>query len=512
MGRELSYSELNQLSRRFAGFLQQDLKLRKGERIAIMLPNLLQHPVVMFGAFLAGLTVVNTNPLYTARELKHQLVDSSARAIVIIENYAHVLSEVIEDTNVKHVILTRIGDLLTFPKSLIVNTVVKYLKKMVPSYSLPNAIPLRKALKGGQELRSPELNCNDIAFLQYTGGTTGIAKGAMLTHGNMVSNVLQASAWFDPILKPGKEVIITALPLYHIFSLTANCLLFMHYGGLNYLITNPRDVAGFVRELSRVKFSCITGVNTLFNALMNIPGFAELDFSYLKVVLGGGMAVQPVVAKRWKEVTGTTLIEAYGLTETAPAVCINPLTIKEYNGSIGLPIPSTECSIQGDEEKLLPLGEVGELCVRGPQVMKGYWRQPQETKKVLSEDGWFRTGDLATMDSQGFIRIVDRKKDMIIVSGFNVYPNEVERVIVEHPGVLEVGVFGIPDVRSGETVKAVIVRKDPKLTVGSINEYCEKNLTAYKRPKYIEFANELPKTNVGKILRRQLRDQFSASN
>ncbi|MCP4407960.1 MAG: AMP-binding protein [Gammaproteobacteria bacterium] len=510
MGRQLSYADLDLLSRHFAAFLQQSLELQQGERIAIMLPNLLQYPVVMFGAFMAGLTIVNTNPLYTSRELKHQLRDSGADAIVVLENYAHVVAEVIDETDVKHVIVTGVGDLLGFPKSALINLVVKYIKRIVPAYSLPDAIPLTKALARGRglTLSKPRVDCDDIAFLQYTGGTTGMAKGAMLTHGNMVANVQQASAWFQPLLIEGKETIITALPLYHIFSLLANCLVFLKLGGQNYLITNPRDMKGFVRELSRVRFTCITGVNTLFNGLLNSPGFSDLDFSELKMVLGGGMAVQAVVANRWMEVTGVPLIEAYGLTETSPAACINPVDTVEYNGSIGLPLSSTACSIQDDDGHHLPFGEVGELCIRGPQVMKGYWNSPEETKKVLSEQGWFRTGDVATMDDEGYVNIVDRKKDMIIVSGFNVYPNEIESVIAEYPGVVEVGVFGVADKKTGEAVKAVIVKKGPNLTESNLRQFCKKNLTAYKCPKYIEFSLELPKSNVGKILRRQLREQF----
>lgn len=513
MGTEVNYAELGLVCRRFAAFLQHDLGLSKGERIAIMLPNLLQYPVVMFGALMAGLIVVNTNPLYTAHELRHQLRDSGAKAIVILDNYAHVLARILPQTSVQHIILTRIGDFLPFPKSLLVNVVVKHLKKMVPTYSLPNVISLRKALHKGQadRLIKPHLSGGDIAFLQYTGGTTGVAKGAMLTHGNMVANTQQAATWCRSILKEREEVIITALPLYHIFSLLANCLVFMRLGGLNYLITNPRDLKGLVRELSKTRFSCITGVNTLYNGLLNTPGFSDLDFSRLHLVLGGGMAVQRSVAQRWKEVTGVPLTEAYGLTETSPAVCINPLDIGEFNGSIGLPISSTECTIQDDEGNILAPGVVGELCVRGAQVMKGYWNQPEETRKVLSEKGWFRTGDLATMDEQGFVRIVDRKKDMIIVSGFNVYPNEIESVIAEHAGVVEVGVFGVPDAEAGEAVKAVVVKKDPGLTETALIRYCKEYLTAYKRPKYIEFAEELPKTNVGKILRRELRERFSTS-
>jgi long-chain acyl-CoA synthetase len=512
MGRKLTFSEVAYLSRDFAAYLQQELGLKKGDRLAVMMPNLLQYPIVVYGALLAGLIVVNVNPLYTARELKQQLTDSEAKTIVILENYAYVLTGIFNETTLKSVILTRVGDLLYFPRSWVTNFAVKYLKKMVPPYSLPGVVNFLRVLAIGQHrrLEPPTLGHEDIAFLQYTGGTTGVAKGAMLTHGNMVANLQQASAWFSTTLVEGKEVIITALPLYHIFSLTANFLVFMKFGGCNYLITNPRDMKGFVKQLRRVKFTCITGVNTLFNGLLNTPGFSRVDFTHLKLTLGGGMAVQPTVARRWKEVTRNTLVEAYGLTETAPAVCINPLDIEEYTSSIGLPISSTECSIQDEEGHILPLGEEGELCVRGPQVMKGYWKQSEETKIALSPQGWLRTGDIATMDQAGFVKIVDRKKDMIIVSGFNVYPNEIESVIAAHPGVVEAGAIGIPDSKSGEVVKVVVVKKDAQLTEEALLTYCKKQLAAYKVPRQVEFRKELPKTNVGKILRRKLRERVSA--
>ena len=508
MGKVLNYADIYRSSTAFAAYLQQELGMQKGDRIAVMLPNILQYPIAIYGALLAGLIIVNVNPLYTARELKHQLIDSNAKAIVVLENFARVLAQVIAETEIKHVVVTQVGDLLGLPKSVVVNFVIKRVKKMVPSYTLPATIPFLRALAVGHKCRliKPNMGHEDLAFLQYTGGTTGIAKGAMLTHGNILANIEQAYAWFIPVLVEGEEIIITSLPLYHIFSLTANCLLFMRLGGLNYLITNPRDLKNFVKELRRVKFTCFTGVNTLFNGLLNTPGFADLDFSPLKMSLGGGMAVQPQVAKKWKDVTGNTLIEAYGLTETSPAVSINPLDIEEFNGSIGLPISSTSCSIQDDEGNLLPIQETGELCVRGPQVMKGYWNRLDDTKKVLSADGWFRTGDIATMNEQGYISIVDRKKDMIIVSGFNVYPNEVESVIASHPGVLEVGVIGVEDKKSGEAVKAVVVKKDAQLTEQTLRHYCRSELTAYKVPTIIEFWRELPKTNVGKILRRELRE------
>jgi long-chain acyl-CoA synthetase len=467
----------------------------------------LQNPIAIFAALRVGFTVVNTNPLYTPRELKHQLSDSGAKAIIVMENFCQVLQEVIDETPIQHVITTQLGDMLKFPKSLIVNLVVKYVKKMVPAFSLPRSVGFKNALKIGANKPYEPVVCThqDLAFLQYTGGTTGLAKGAMLTHRNMVANMQQASAWIKDKLGADQEVIITALPLYHIFSLTANCLTFMKVGAENYLITNPRDMPNFVKELKNVSFTAITGVNTLFIGLLNTPGFDEIDFSGLKMTLGGGMAVQRPVAERWEKATGVPLIEAYGLTETSPAVCINPLSLTEYNGSIGLPIPSTEVSIQDENGKLMPQGESGELCVRGPQVMKGYWNQEEETAKVFTSDGWLKTGDVAKMDATGYFRIVDRLKDMILVSGFNVYPNEIETVIAGHEGVLEVGVIGEPDEKCGEIVKAVIVKKDQSLTEKDVIKHCKESLTGYKVPKIVEFRSELPKTNVGKILRRELR-------
>jgi len=507
LGTTLTYSDMDRYTDQLASYLQSLPGMEKGDRVVIMMPNILQNPISIFAALRAGFVVVNTNPLYTPRELEHQLSDSGAKAIIVMENFCHSLGEVIDKTPVQHVVTTQLGDLLHFPKSIIVNLVVKYVKKMVPQFSLPRRVTFKKALQLGSSKRHRAVSCNhdDLAFLQYTGGTTGVAKGAMLTHGNMVANMQQASAWLENDIIEGEEIIVTALPLYHIFSLTANCLTFMKVGGLNYLITNPRDMAGFVKELQRLKFTAITGVNTLFNGLMNTPGFDEIDFSSLKLSLGGGMAVQQPVAERWKKLTNVPLLEAYGLTETSPAVCINPLTLQEYNGSIGLPVPSTEVSVQDDKGNLLPQGESGELCVRGPQVMKGYWQRPEETAGVISEDGWLKTGDVAQMDEAGFFRIVDRLKDMIVVSGFNVYPNEIETVIAGHEGVLEVGVIGVPDNGSGEVVKAVIVKKDPALDEAAIIEHCRESLTAYKVPKIVEFRDELPKTNVGKILRRELR-------
>ncbi len=508
MGRVLSYAQIDALSQQFAAYLLYELKLKKGDRIAIMLPNVLQYPIAIFGALRAGLTVVNTNPMYTTRELRHQLEDSGASAIVVLDNFAATLSEALHETSIRQVICTGVGDLLGFPKGTLVNFMLKYVKKAIPDFHIPGAIRFNDALAmgAGKTLPSVALTHEDIAFLQYTGGTTGVAKGAMLTHGNLVANMQQASAWLGTNVKPGHEHIITALPLYHIFALTANCLVFMKFGGLNHLITNPRDMAGFVRTLSKIPFTAITGVNTLFNGMLNTPGFDKLDFSHLHLTLGGGMAVQRAVAERWKKATGVTLVEAYGLTETSPAACINPMNLAEYNGSIGLPIPSTDCCVMDEENRMLPMGEVGELCVRGPQVMAGYWQRPEETAKVLSADGWLHTGDMAKMDERGFFYIVDRKKDMILVSGFNVYPNEIEDVVAQMPGVLEVAAVGVPDDKSGEAVKLVVVRKDPGLSADDIKNFCRTELTGYKQPRHIEFRTELPKSNVGKILRRELRD------
>lgn len=513
MGQTLSYAELERLSRQFAAYLQNVLKLPRGARVALMMPNLLQYPVALFGALRGGYVVVNCNPLYTARELEHQLKDSGADVVVIVENFAHVLQEVLARVPVKHVLITALGDMLSLPKRWIVNLVVRHVKKMVPAWSIPAAVPLSVALQRGAQVsfQAQELTHDDVAFLQYTGGTTGVAKGAMLTHGNIVANLQQAHAWLKPVLDPeGREIIITALPLYHIFALTANCLTFLKVGASNVLITNPRDIPGFIKELSRHRFTCLTGVNTLFNALLHNADFARLDFSSLKISLGGGMAVQKAVAEKWQQVTGHALIEAYGLTETSPAVTINPLNLQAYNASIGLPVPSTEVIIRGEDGQTLAVGEVGEICVRGPQVMAGYWQRPEDTAQVLLPDGFLLTGDIGVMDEQGFVRIVDRKKDMILVSGFNVYPNEVEDVVAMHPGVLEVAAIGVPDEKSGETVMIFVVRKDPTLTADMLRDYCKEQLTGYKRPHLIEFREELPKTNVGKILRRALRDDYLA--
>ncbi|MEW4982851.1 MAG: AMP-binding protein [Cycloclasticus sp.] len=506
-GKTLTYAEFESSTRAVASYLQNKLGLEKGDRVAIMMPNLLQNPVCIFGVLRAGLTVVNTNPLYTARELRHQLNDSGAKAIIVVENFASTVQEVVADTQLEHIIVTKMGDMLDFPKSMLINLVVKYVKKMVPSFSLANAISFKNVLSEGAKLEFTHIapTHDDIAFLQYTGGTTGVSKGAILTHKNMVANMLQASEWIKNDVILGNEIVITALPLYHIFSLTANCLVFMEAGAKNILITNPRDFAGFVKELSSIPFTAITGVNTLFNALINTKGFSDIDFSKLKITLGGGMSVQPAVAAQWKQITGCTLVEAFGLTETSPAVCINPLNLKEYNGSIGLPISSTYCQLVDDKGQVITDGESGELCVKGPQVMRGYWNRPEETANVLSDGGWLKTGDVAKMDGNGFFYIVDRIKDMILVSGFNVYPNEVENIIVEHDGVLECGVIGVPDEKRGEAVKAFVVKKDDSLSEADLIAHCKKSLTAYKTPDKIVFIQELPKTNVGKVLRRELR-------
>jgi long-chain acyl-CoA synthetase len=512
MGRILSYAEVDRLSRDFAAYLLGELKLKQGDRVAIMMPNCLQYPVALLGVLRAGLVVVNTNPMYTARELKHQLSDSGASVLLVLDNFGHVAQEVLAQMPGVRAITTGLGDMLGFPKGALVNFVLRHVKKMVPDYDIPGAVRFRDALTLGRMHELPEvrITLEDLAFLQYTGGTTGVSKGAMLTHRNLVANMLQASAWVGGNCKPGEELIVTALPLYHIFALTANCLAFIKLGGRNHLITNPRDMPGFVKDIRDLKFTAITGVNTLFNGLLNTPGFDQVDFSRLHLTLGGGMAVQRAVAERWKQVTGCTLAEAYGLTETSPAVCINPMDLRDYNGSIGLPVPSTDVCIKDDAGNLLPPGEVGELCVKGPQVMKGYWQRPDETAKVIDADGWLHTGDMARMDAQGYFYIVDRKKDMILVSGFNVYPNEVEDVIAMMPGVLEVAAIGVPDEKSGEAVKVFIVKKDPALTAEAVKAYCRENLTGYKQPKYVEFRSELPKSNVGKILRKELRSPAAA--
>ena len=507
MGKVLTYSELDSATKRVASYIQNDLGLKKGDKVAVMMPNLLQTPVTILGILRAGCVVVNVNPLYTVRELEHQLNDSESSAIFILANFADTLEKALPKTNVKHIVVTQVGDMVGGLKKHIVNFVVKHVKKMVPSYTLPNAIKFADALAGNEaSYKKPEVDLNDLAFLQYTGGTTGVSKGAMLSHGNMVGNLEQVSGCLDNVLDRGKEVVITALPLYHIFALTANCLTFMKYGGLNVLITNPRDMPGFVKELAQHKFTAVTGVNTLFNGLLNTPGFAELDFSSLKMSLGGGMAVQRPVAEKWQAVTKTKLMEGYGLTECAPLVTVSPYDLEGYNGSIGLPAPSTDIKLMLENGEEAAKGEPGELWVKGPQVMQGYYNRPDATAECL-KDGWFATGDIATYDDEGFFYIVDRKKDMIIVSGFNVFPNEIEEVVAMHDGVLEVAAIGIPHEVSGEQVKVFVVKKDQSLTEKDIIKHCRDNLTNYKVPKLVEFRDELPKTNVGKILRRALKDE-----
>ena len=511
MGKSLTFADLDRLSVAFGVYLQAN-GCKKGTRVALMMPNILQYPVCLFGTLRAGCTVVNVNPLYTARELEHQLADSGAEVIVVVENFARTVAEVLGRTKVRRVIVTSIGELLGF-KGIVVDLVLRHVKKMVPAWSLPEAVRLSDALAAGRtgKLERVELAHDDIAFLQYTGGTTGVAKGAVLLHRNIVANLLQARAWLRPFLSSEREIVITPLPLYHIFSLTANCLTFMTLGGENILIPNPRDIPGFVKEMGNYKFTAFTGVNTLFNALINNPEFGKLDFSSLRMTLGGGMAVQEAVAVKWKEVTGSPLIEAYGLTETSPAATINPLDLPAYNGTIGLPISSTEITLRDDAGKDVALGQPGEICIRGPQVMAGYWNRPDETAKVMTADGFFMSGDIGVIDARGYVKIVDRKKDMILVSGFNVYPNEVEEVIAMHPGVLECAVIGVVDAKSGEAVKAFVVKKDPNLTAEDLVKFCHEQLTNYKIPKQIEFRTDLPKTNVGKILRRELRDEKKAA-
>jgi long-chain acyl-CoA synthetase len=509
MGHSISFGELDEMSRYLGGWLQKNAGLAKGDRVAVMMPNVIQYAVAVSAILRAGLTVTNINPLYTPRELEHQLKDSGAKAIIIVENFAKTLEKVRNNTSIKTVVVTAIGDMLPVPKRHIVNFVIRKVKKMVPAYNIPDAVSFHKALKEGkwQTMDRPELDHDDVAFLQYTGGTTGVAKGAILTHRNIIANLLQARAWLSATVTEGQSVVITPLPLYHIFSLTANFFTFTLMGGNNILITNPRDMPAFIKELKKQKFTFITGVNTLFNGLLNTPGFDEVDFSSLKATLGGGMAVQRAVAERWKEVTGKPLIEAYGLTETSPAACINPMTNTEFNGSIGLPISSTEVSIRDEDGKDLGVGPVGEICIRGPQVMAGYWNRADETAKVMLEGDWFRSGDMGRMDDKGYIYIEDRKKDMILVSGFNVYPNEVEGVAVMHPAVLEAAAVGIPDEKSGELVKLFVVcREGQSVTEKELINFCRESLTGYKVPRLVEFRKELPKTNVGKILRRELRD------
>ncbi|KYN81925.1 long-chain fatty acid--CoA ligase [Vibrio cidicii] len=512
MGSVMTFRKLEERSRAFSAYLQNELKLKKGDRVALMMPNLLQYPVALFGVLRAGLIAVNVNPLYTPRELEHQLNDSGAKAIVIVSNFANTLEQIVENTPVKHVVLTSLGQMLPRAKGTIVDFVVKYVKGMVPKYDLPGAFSMRKALHKGRRLQyvKPFMSGDDIAFLQYTGGTTGVAKGAILTHRNMIANVMQAKGMYGPVLSQGRELVVTALPLYHVFALTVNCLLFIEMGGRNLLITNPRDIPGFIKELQKYPFTAITGVNTLFNALVNNEDFHELNFSNLKLAVGGGMAVQRAVAEKWKKTTGCYLLEGYGLTECSPLVAAYPHDLVDYNGSIGLPVPSTEVRIVNDEGEALANSETGELQVRGPQVMQGYWQRPEATKEVINSEGWLSTGDVVKFDQEGFLHIVDRKKDMILVSGFNVYPNEIEDVVALHGKVLEVAAIGQPHEVSGEVVKIYVVKRDPSLTKEEIINHCRQHLTGYKVPKLIEFREELPKTNVGKILRRVLRDENDA--
>ncbi|NHC05381.1 long-chain-fatty-acid--CoA ligase [Azonexus fungiphilus] len=507
MGKEMTYAELEAETRDFAGWLQS-IGMQKGDRVALMMPNLLQYPVALFGTLRAGCVVVNCNPLYTPRELEHQLKDSGATAIVIVENFAHTLEQVIAHTQVRHVVVTPLGEMLGTVKGAIVNFVIRRVKKMVPAWKLPGSIGFKSALATGRRhgWQPVVLDQEDIAFLQYTGGTTGVSKGAMLTHANIASNVTQAYNWIRPVVHEGQEFIITALPLYHIFALTANCLTFLMIGARNLLIANPRDIPNFVKEWGKYPVTVVTGVNTLFNALLNNPDFAKLDFSTMNVTLGGGMAVQAPVADRWRQVVGVPLLQAYGLTETSPAATINPLDMHEFNGAIGLPISSTEVSVRDDSGCEVPVNQVGEICIRGPQVMKGYWNRPDETANVFHADGFLRTGDIGYIDQKGFVFLVDRKKDMILVSGFNVYPNEVEEAVAMHPGIVDVAAIGVPDEHSGEAVKIFVVRKDPRVTERELIEHCRTVLTGYKIPKHVEFRDDLPRTNVGKILRRALKE------
>ena len=511
MDKSISYRDLDEMSQALGAYLQSK-GLQKGARVALMMPNVLQYPVSTAAVLRAGYAVVNVNPLYTPRELEHQLKDSGAEMIVVVENFAHTVQQVLANVTLKQVIVTSVGELLGI-KGIAVDFALRKVKKMIPAWSIPRAMRLSDALSEGRrkKLERVPIGHEDVAFLQYTGGTTGVAKGAILLHRNIVANLLQARAWISPFLDPNEhEVIITPLPLYHIFSLTANCLTFMTLGAQNVLITNPRDIPGLVQEMAKHKFTTITGVNTLFNALVNNDEFGKLDFKSLRMTLGGGMAVQEAVAEKWHMITGAPLIEAYGLTETSPAATINPLDLPRYNGSIGLPIPSTELMLRDDDGREVPLGQPGEICVRGPQVMKGYWQHPEETAKVLDKDGWFATGDIGVMEPTGHVKIVDRKKDMIIVSGFNVYPNEIEAVVAMHPGVLECAAVGMPDKKSTEAVKLYVVKKDDRLTKDEVLAHCREHLTGYKVPRDVVFRTELPKTNVGKILRRELRDQAKA--
>ncbi len=516
MGVSISFNELDRLSRDFGAFLQHEIGLQQGERVAIMLPNLLQYPVALFGALRAGLVVVNVNPLYTARELEHQLADSGAVAVLVLENFAHVLQQALPATAVRHVIVTQIGDLFPPVKQCLVNFAVKWLKRMVPRWHIPSAVTFNSALKLGvrHQLTYVPLTPGDIAFLQYTGGTTGVAKGVMLTHGNLVANVEQTSAWIGRMLKEGEEVVITPLPLYHIFALTANLLLFTKWGSNNVLITNPRDIPAFIHLLKKTRFTVIIGVNTLYNLLLNSPGLARVkqaNAGALKLAVTGGMALQRTVAERWQEMMGgLPLIEGYGLTEASPIVCANRFDITEFSGKLGLPLPSTQVAILDEAGHELPLNEVGEICVKGPQVMPGYWNRPEETAHTFTADGWLRTGDMGVMEEDGSVRFVDRRKDVIVVSGFKVYPTEVEEVVMCHPGVKEVGAIGVPDEKSGEVVKLYVVKKDPTLTAEALLAHCRNNLTAYKVPKHVEFRDKLPKSPIGKILHRKLKEDYAS--
>ena len=509
MGKTLTYAEVGKLAENFASYLQNVLKLQRGERVAIMLPNLLQYPIALFGILQAGLVAVNTNPLYTPRELEHQLKDSGATTIIVLENFANTLELVLPRTQIKHVIVASVGEMFGFFKGTLMNFVLRKIKKMVPEYRISGAIPFQTTLKEGaaHTFRPVTLTREDTALLQYTGGTTGVAKGAILSHGNICANMLQAKEWIKNQLREGKETVIAALPLYHIFALTVNLMIFTNAGSKIILITNPRDMKGFIGELKKERISVFIGVNTLFNGMVNQPDFATVDFSNLRLTLGGGMATQKAVAEKWKKITGTPIVEAYGLTEASPGVCCNPLNIEAYSGGIGLPVPSTEVELRDADGKEVPVGQPGELWVRGPQVMKGYWNRPEETAKTIDARGFLETGDIAVMDEKGWLKLVDRKKDLIVVSGFNVYPNEIEEVVSHNDKVMEVACVGVPNEKTGEALKVFVVKKDPSLTKEELIEFCRTELTAYKVPKDIEFRDELPKSNVGKILRRELREQ-----
>ena len=509
MGKTLTYAEVGKLAENFASYLQNVLKLPRGERVAIMLPNLLQYPIALFGILQAGLVAVNTNPLYTPRELEHQLKDSGATTIIVLENFANTLELVLPRTQIKHVIVASVGEMFGFFKGTLMNFVLRKIKKMVPEYRISGAIPFQTTLKEGaaHTFRPVTLTREDTALLQYTGGTTGVAKGAVLSHGNICANMLQAKEWIKNQLREGKETVIAALPLYHIFALTVNLMIFTNAGSKIILITNPRDMKGFIGELKKERISVFIGVNTLFNGMVNQPDFATVDFSNLRLTLGGGMATQKAVAEKWKKITSTPIVEAYGLTEASPGVCCNPLNIEAYSGGIGLPVPSTEVELRDADGKEVPVGQPGELWVRGPQVMKGYWNRPEETAKTIDARGFLETGDIAVMDEKGWLKLVDRKKDLIVVSGFNVYPNEIEEVVSHNDKVMEVACIGVPNEKTGEALKVFVVKKDPSLTKEELIAFCRSELTAYKVPKDIEFRDELPKSNVGKILRRELREQ-----